>query len=79
MIYLFRKWEYAYRPERKGFNKEFSDGELKQMNYFADFYLNRIGNIPNQLNELMKDPYWNAVCEYADELLQDFRRNEGSK
>ncbi|MEW8551878.1 MAG: hypothetical protein AB2533_15640 [Candidatus Thiodiazotropha endolucinida] len=74
--YLLNKWEDSYRPEKQRFTNEFTEDELKQMNCFTDFFLNRVGNLPNEFSELLKDPYWSTVCEYAGELLQDFERNE---
>jgi hypothetical protein len=76
--HLLKQWEDAYKPEREGFIREFSEDELTQMKSFTEFYLNRVENLPNQFSELLKDPYWNAVCEYAGEILTDFQNNGGS-
>ena len=72
---LLKRWEQVYRPDKEGFENEFSEAELKQMNCFTDFYLARVKSFPSGLNELMKDPYWASVCEFAGELLQDFEKS----
>lgn len=74
--YLLSKWEDAYRPDKKEFSIEFTENELSQMNCFYDFFLSRVGNLPKEFRELMKDPCWCTVCEYANEILNDFEANE---
>lgn len=70
--YLLNKWEEVYRPDKAGFDDEFTENELKQMNCFTDFFLVRVKSFPVKFSELLKDPYWSTVCEYAGELLRDF-------
>lgn len=69
---LLERWESAYRPDLAEFNSQFSETELRQMNCFTDFFLSRIGNLPTECRELLRDPYWDKVCKYAWEILQDF-------
>ncbi len=71
---LLEKWEEVYRPEKAEFEASFSDSELKQLSCFTDFFLARINGLPKKFGELLKDPYWSAVCEFAGQLLEDFSR-----
>jgi len=73
---LLKDWEAVYRPEEAGFAVAFSESELKQLNCFTDFLLSRQAQFPLEFNQLLKDPYWNSVCEFAGELLADLSKNE---
>jgi len=42
----------------------------------TDFLLSRQGQYPLEFNQLLKDPYWNSVCEFAVELLADLSMNK---
>ena len=72
--YLLKQWEEYYRPDKLGFDEEFTENELKQMNCFTDFFLVRVKSFPTEFSELLKDPYWSSVCEYAGEILKDFEK-----
>jgi len=77
--YLLNKWEVVYRPDANGFMEEFAESELRQLNSFTDFFLARMSSFPESFNDLLKDPYWNAVCEFACEILKDFEQGDESK
>jgi hypothetical protein len=68
---LLRRWEESYQPHRPGFDQAFSAEELRQLGCFTDFLLARMSSFPKELDQLLKDPYWNAVCQYAWQLLED--------
>ena len=69
---LLEKWEELYRPEQTHFQAGFSEAELTQLNCFTDFFLVGENGLPGEFSELLKDPYWNAVCDFAGQVLEDF-------
>ncbi len=69
---LLGRWERVYRPEKFGFEAAFDELESKQLNCFTDFFLARVNGLPPEFGELLKDPYWSAVCDFAGQVLDDF-------
>ncbi len=67
-------WGIAYMPNESKFSSVFSENELFQLSTFDEFYLERMSSFPSGITNLMKNPYWNSVCEYASQLLQDFEK-----
>ena len=61
-----------YRPELSGFSQSFSDGELKVLSEFAEFYEARVDALPCQceLEELHRAPEWPAIMERAQDALK---------
>lgn len=73
---LLKNWEEVYRPELIGFNDSFTEAELKQLNCFTDFLLARMSKLPERFSELLKDPCWNSISEFAGEILEDFEHSK---
>lgn len=71
---LLEMWEEVYKPDQQEFEAGFTKAELKQLYNFTDFFRERVDERPNKLSELFKDPYWNTVCEFAAEILEDFSK-----
>ncbi len=69
---LLGRWEKVYRPEKPEFEAAFDEFERKQLNCFTDFFLARVNGLPPEFGELLKDPYWSAVCDFAGRILDDF-------
>lgn len=76
---LLKNWKQVYRPEFSEFNETFTQAELNQLSRFTDFYLTRLSDLPEPFNELLKDPCWNSICEFADQLLCDFEKGNDGK
>jgi hypothetical protein len=72
---LLKDWERVYRPELDGFEESFTKADLQQLNCFTDFFLARINSLPDSFNELLKDPCWNSICEFAGQILEDFAKS----
>lgn len=71
---LLEMWEEVYQPDQPEFERGFAQAELEQLSRFTDFFQTRVNGRPTILSELFKDPYWNAVCEFAGEILEDFSK-----
>ena len=71
---LLKHWSQAYRPEFPKFRETFTQAELNQLSRFTDFFVTRLNDLPETFNELLKDPCWNSICEFADQLLGDFEK-----
>ncbi|EIJ36930.1 hypothetical protein [Thiothrix nivea] len=66
------RWLEVYMPDQPVFAASFAEAELEQLHGFTDFFLARVEGLTNEFSELLKDPYWNVVCEFAGEILADF-------
>ena len=76
---LLKNWKQAYRPESTGFSENFTQAELNPLSRFTDFFVTRLSYLPEPFNELLKDPCWNSICEFADELLGDFEKGSNGE